>query len=502
MNESLSYTEQPDGFRKKIERKPSVVSYEKRNEKKQEIAELELKSQLLETCDEISSDSGKAFSRDQIYEAIRGISVFSQNPSSLSGISLNDILEIVRAYFSRVESEKRNDNGDRLVNQAATLELRVEMLQSEGKSNTEIIEQVLAENDTRQLTLPSEKLNLYRNFLELSTSQEYGSDAQGIKSIIDETPIDFDDPASFEMVIQKIYSDDRISENTKYMIEKQFGFLPIRNGSELRKAVTFRDKFRTDYLKAIGEIDIDLGRLNESIIELEKALAELQEAIELSDTFDEQFDLEDKRDKLKENYDDLIDQRLQLELSKGEIEEKIPSQETVLLSGRITVKEGVFSLKMPDGEKFILPEGLGNDELADMANSYFIWQSMDSLGLAHTLFPEEDLNDKRLPSGSFMTFANSLLSRFHMSHSGSILKLDELGHIRDILSVLRSKKTVENKELSKEEGAKIDLKTVGIIENNQINYLRLNEVLEQVSLSQNPDHDLIYSEMKPLEEAE
>ena len=98
---------------------------------------------------------------------------------------------------------------------------------------------------------------------------------------------------------------------------------------------------------------------------------------------------------------------------------------------------------MASNDSFTLPEGLNNNELADMANSYFVWESMNALGLAQTLFPEEDLGESRLPSGRFINFVNHFLSTFHLSFSGRILSSEELMRIDAVLASLRTPETPE-----------------------------------------------------------
>lgn len=483
MNERLSYTEQVEDFRPKPDRKSSIIDYEENKLKKQKVIDAELKSQLLETCDELSLASGSEFTSDQIYKAIREIPMFSQKPSSLFDHPLNDILNITRSYYKSVESQKRNETGDELVEQAITLESRVNTLKGLGKSNTEIIRLILTENETGELTLPHEKLILYKKFLDLSASQEYVQDSQAINSIIDQTLIDFNNPGSFEIVLQNIYRSDLVSDNTKVKIEQQFGIPPIRNGLELRRAVTFREKLHAQYMKAMGAIDSDIEMISQNIEGLIKALQEIQVRIEESPTFEEQFELEDKRDELKRELDRLENNRLQLQSDKENLEEKLPLEEAVLLNGRLTIEDGVFSLKIAHDNTFSLPEGLSNNELADMANSYFIWQEMNSLGLAHTLFPEEDLSEGKLPSGRFINFVSRFLGTFNLSHAGSILSLEELHEGQGVINRLRSPETLDNKLMTNEEGAKKDLELLGIIHSEKVNYDRLDEILVKISIS-------------------
>lgn len=482
MNENLSSTEHPEKSGHKPKSEGRSVDFNGTHQKVLQLKDNEHVERLKEVCTTVYS-SILGFSSSEVFDALTSNSLFQKNPEEILNTPISSIQKFVNQYHELRHAEDDERVSLQLVNEAHSLSNKVDELKKSGFSNTEIVRQILKENETGQLTLPHEKLILYKKFLDLSASQEYGQDSQAINSIIDHTPIDFNDPGSFETVLQNIYISDLVSENTKVKIEQQFGIPPIRNGLELRRAVTFREKLHAQYMKAMGAIDSDIEEIGQNIEDLTKALQEIHVRIEESPTFEEQFELEDKRDELKRELDRLENNRLQLQSDKENLEEKLPLEEAVLLNGRLTIEDGIFSLKMADGNIFSLPEGLSNNELADMANSYFIWQKMNSLGLAHTLFPEEDLSEGKLPSGRFINFVSRFLGTFNLSHSGSILSLEELYDAQGVINRLRSPETLDNKLLTNEEGARKDLELLGIIHSEKVNYDRLEEMLVKISIS-------------------
>lgn len=465
-------------------KKGDVEKFEVFSKKAEKLHEYEDANKILEFATDNFKGGFITYSIEQLNGALKAYLGDSQSEiSDLYDLTESELTHIVESYDQGQEVKEDLELEEGLNIRAHRLSERVDELLHLGKSNTEIISQILKEHQEGILDLPPEKFSLYKNFLELSTNQEFGEDNEVITSIINSSSINFDDPASFEIVLQKVFDNSQVSERTKIKIEKRFGIAPIRNGFELRKSVKDRERLVDEYRRTVQGITENLENLNYSIIEIEETIKKFVLEIEKSTTFDEQFELEDKRDELKKKLDDLKARRYQLETDKSEIQTRMPNKEVVLLNGRVISKDGQFFITMPDDQVYTLPEGLQNNELANTANGYFVWSILDRIGLAQVLFPEEDLQEGHLPTSKFTLTINLWLDKFHMSNSGRIMTLEELVKLEDIFDSLRSKSTLENKELSKEEGARIDLETMGVISNREVDYLKLNEVIEDMSLT-------------------
>tara|TARA_A100000171_G_C2136551_1_gene150702 strand:+ start:450 stop:1928 length:1479 start_codon:yes stop_codon:yes gene_type:complete len=476
VNESVSNPRSKPGL-------TNEVDYSEQGAKLGEIKEREKLDRFRDICSVLSKSINDEYSTEEIFSALSINKYYLEFPDSLLDMSSGVISKLVESQLATERAREENYRAERTLGDAQRVESIVESLRSEGKSNTEIISQILKEHQEGILDLPPEKFSLYKNFLELSTNQEFGEDNEVITSIINSSSINFDDPASFEIVLQKVFDNSQVSERTKIKIEKRFGIVPIRNGFELRKSVKDRERLVDAYRKTVQGITENLENLNYSIIEIEETIKKLVLEIEESTTFDEQFELEDKRDELKKKLDALKARQHQLETDKSEIQTHIPNKEVVLLNGRVISKDGQFFITMPDDQVYALPKGLQNNELANTANGYFVWSVLDRIGLAQVLFPEEDLREGHLPTSKFTLTINSWLDKFNMSNSGKVMTMEELMKLEDIFDSLRSKSTLENKELSKEEGARIDLETMGVISNREVDYLKLNEVIEDMSLT-------------------
>jgi len=316
-------------------------------------------------------------------------------------------------------------NGEKLSQEDEIKALKNE-LESEGKSSTEILQNLISRYDN----VPEVKtwVENWKNFLELHelAKSKSPTERKAIETIISNS--DFTTENAFETALESISNNSEISAETKEEISLKFGKITSVGGMD-----STLNQLK-DHKKGIEKAISEKGEIKES---LEGEISDLKSKIENTEPFStERKELEKQLEAKTKN----------LKVAESEIREL---QETIPKEISFPLREGFTAKLNSDGSRVIRIDGLNFDlKIPDNKMPFQGQKNMLAINLAFNysalhMSGMEGLFNPPLGSGDVPDKNHRILSGKILSNLGyptdTILSNDHIKQLKDDLGILKQK---------------------------------------------------------------
>lgn len=357
-----------------------------------------------------------------------------------------------------------------------------------GKSNLQIIQSILDQQKEGSLSIPKHKIDQYQKILALSDQIANTPDQNYIQEIINSSETSLLDEGSFENIVFRVYEDERISDQTKTIIEQQFKIEPIQTGGDLKRALEDRNKLILQY-------DNQLNKLNDELLLIDKKEQSLQQQLDkLKIQLESTTDLE-KREELYQQIHQietqvklLQDKKEEKSVKSNTLKQQKPNDKVALRGYDAKLKDSLINIESPvNGHSVRIPIEADNEKIGIIANSLFLRQIIEPMGGAPLIFTGEQFQDHDLPTFTMLPFSNGILAALHIGNSGNILTKSELKILESQFKRLQNPNNLTYLKFP-EEGMKEDFKALGLLDGSVLIKHKFLNLLE--SLHAQPDLEL------------
>ncbi len=369
---------------------------------------------------------------------------------TLMDLPVEEIANALDNGIREVRSESLESQNDKQVGHAEQLRSLVEQLKSEGLSNTAILARILAESESGDLMVPSEKLSEFRNYLKLLNSPSIPQyDRAELTGILNRPDFDITAADSFQQFGNEVLNSQTISESTKQILIKEFKIRPVVTGHDLKTELLSRHKLIAKRKGEIQELNDNLSSLKEDVKAYRSDLSTARFKLDSSNLSpSEREKLEKEVEEIESAISLIEEQQKEIKDSRKILEASTPKNEIQLGEAKASYADEQIEVQLPDSRNYLrLPIEMSPEHITKSVNSYLIYEEFEKRELCNIVFPEERLKDGAdVPSVSMMNFVNEILSAINMSRNDEVLTmkdLEEFNRYMDCFSTEEAKGSVE-----------------------------------------------------------
>lgn len=383
---------------------------------------------------------------------------------SLWDENIEDVNTILVTYHQNSLNHKKAESTTKEKSSATNLKSYISQEKQLGKSNIQIMKSILEQEEQGVLKVSPNKITQYKNLLALAHYSGNTTDKTPIYEIINHSENALLNEGSFENIVLSIYEDDRVSTATKIKIQQEFDIKPIQTGGDLRNALKHQNQLIQEQEKQLNKFNTELKKLDNYQKNLDQKIYTLQEKLTTTTNIEERTQLHQK---LQDAEDELQKAKAKHKLTYTNhqiLEKNKPTKNIYLRGHQAQLQKGLIHIKNPLKENSIkIPIESNNKEIGEIANTLFLYQTLDDLGAATLIFPDEKFGNSHLPSKSMIRFSNEILAALNLRHSGLILSKDELNTL--ITQIKRCQISPTQKQpKSKIDFFRKDFQELGILE--------------------------------------
>lgn len=399
-----------------------------------------------------------------------------------------DLDSIINAYQQQTKITNQIDSIKKEKEVALNLDGYVLKEKETGKSNLQIIQSILDQQTQGALSIPKHKIDQYQKILALSNQTANTPDQNYIQEIINSSETSLLDGGSFENIIFRVYEDERISDQTKTIIEQQFKIKPIQTGGDLKRALEDRNKLILQHENQLNQLNDQLLLLDKKEESLQQQLDTLRTELESSSNLEKREKLYQKIHQIEVQVKLLQDEKEDKSVKSNTLKQQKPNDTVVLREYDAKLKDGLIKIKNPiNGHSVRIPILADNEKIGMIANSLFLRQIIEPMGGERLIFTGEQFENNDLPTFTMLPFSNGILAALHIGNSGDILTKPELKILESQFKRLQNPNNLTYLK-SPEEGMKEDFKALGLLDGSVLIEHKFLNLLE--SLHGQPDLEL------------
>ncbi len=386
----------------------------------------------------------------------------SNELEALNQEELNNLGFDVSDQLLSKQSRRYSKMKDKLIvaTQATNLS---EILRSQGKSNTEILQTLISrfKNEPALQTW----IQNWKQFLQLSkyAQSRNPEERKIIEQVISNS--NFTSDKSFDRAFAQIIQDERISDTTRFELQKKFGTENVQTVKELDKCLSRISDHK-------NRVESKLKAKEQEKNHLEEDVEILSKQIEEKSPYDpERIELEKELNRKKKEIDGFQKEIVVLKESQ-------PEKVSFVLRNNVEAIRGVdgnrfvrlldkdFSIRLPENRLFMSRQNVRS------INLIFPYAILDKLGVGNTVFTP-GLISNSTPSKEHRNLGHIILSTLGYDDK-RILSQPEINQLSKDLSVLKNEKSNST--------GKEDLVELGIwkTQSQNVDRGRLKELLQLI----------------------